>query len=147
MGIFGWLPRRGQKPATTSEAKPEPTLAIYASQPALTAIVVTLIGVDAAQVDEIIDVTTRRFGNRHKIVYLTDSLDFMRFRNRGAIFEYLPSALEQKLHAADISWNAYLARRWRLLVAKWKPVHVISYGQNIDTFLAAAPRMTARTGR
>jgi hypothetical protein len=146
MGIFGWLQRRAQKPAT-AEAEPEPTLAIYASQPALSAIIVTLIGVDAAQVDEIIDVTNQRFGSRHKIVYLTDSLDFMRFRNRGAIFEYLPSALEQKLHAAEISWNAYLAKRWQLLVSKWQPVHVVSYGQNIDAFLAAAPRMTVRTER
>ena len=146
MGIFGWLPRRGPKPATP-EAEPEPTLAIYASQPTLSAIIVTLIGVDAAQVDEIIDVTNQRFGSRHKIVYLTDSLDFMHFRNRGAIFEYLPSALEQKLHAAEISWNAYLAKRWQLLVSKWQPVHVVSYGQNIDAFLAAAPRMTARNER
>lgn len=146
MGIFDWLPRRDPKPATL-EAEPEPTLAIYASQPALTAIIVTLIGVDAAQVDEIIDVTNKRFGSRHKIVYLTDSLDFVHFRNRGAIFEYLPSALEQKLHAAEISWNAYLAKRWQLLVSKWQPVHVVSYGQNIDAFLAAAPRMTARNGR
>jgi hypothetical protein len=144
MGIFGWFSRKDSKP-DASAAEAEPTPAIYASQPDVTAIIVTLIGVDASQIDEIIDVTNGRFGSRHKIVYLTDSLDFMRFRNKGAIFEYLPSALEQKLHAAEISWNAYLAKRWRLLVAKWRPVHVISYGQNIDSFLAAAPRMTPRT--
>ena len=40
-----------------------------------------------------------------------------------------------------------LTRRWRLLVSKWQPVHVIGYGQNIDVFLAAAPPMTARTDR
>ncbi len=146
MGIFGWLSRRGPEPAAP-DAEPEPSLAIYASKPMLTSVVVTLIGVDAAQIDEIIDVTAGRFGSRHKIVYITDSLDFMRFRNKGAIFEYLPSALEQKLHAADISWHSYLAKRWRLLVSKWKPVHVISYGQNIDAFLAAAPRMTTRIER
>lgn len=146
MGIFGWLPQRGPKPATPDEV-PAQTLAIYASQPALSTIIVTLIGVEAEQIDEIIDVTARRFGTKHKIVYLTDSLDFMRFRDRNAIFEYLPSALEQKLHAAEISWNAYLAKRWRLLMSKWQPVHVISYGQNIDAFLAAAPVMTARTDR
>ncbi|ANH07173.1 hypothetical protein [Shinella sp. HZN7] len=146
MGIFGWLPHRGPKPATPDDA-PEQTLAIYTSQPAQTAIIVTLIGIEAEQIDEIIDVTARRFGKKHKIVYLTDSLDFMRFRDRNAIFEYLPSALEQKLHAAEICWNAYLARRWRLLLSKWQPVHVISYGRNIDAFLAAAPPMTVRTDR
>lgn len=146
MGIFGWLSRKDPKPDAPVGAE-EPTPAIYASQPSVTAIIVTLIGVDASQIDEIIDVTNNRFGSRHKIVYLTDSLDFMRFRNKGAIFEYLPSVLEQKLHAAEISWNAYLAKRWRLLVAKWRPVHVISYGQNIDSFLAAAPRMASRTDK
>ena len=99
MGIFGWLPQRGPKPATPDDA-PEQSLAVYASQPALTAVIVTLIGIEAEQIDEIIDVTARRFGKQHKIVYLTDSLDFMRFRDRNAIFEYMPSALEQKLHAA-----------------------------------------------
>lgn len=147
MGIFGWLPRRGSKKPAASDAEPEQSLAIYASKPGLTTILVTLIGLEPEQIDEIIDVTARRFGNRHKIVYLTDSLDFMRFRNRDAVFEYLPSALEQRLHAGEISWHAYLAKRWRLLLAKWKPVHVISYGQNIDAFLAAAPDMATRTGR
>ena len=146
MGIFGWLPQRGPKP-TTPDGAPEQTLAIYASQPALTAIIITIIGIEAEQIDEVLDVTARRFGKKHKIVYLTDSLDFMRFRDRNAIFEYLPSTLEQKLHAAEISWNSYLARRWRLLVSKWQPVHVISYGQNIDAFLIAAPHMTTRTDR
>lgn len=146
MGIFGWLPQRGPKPATPDDA-PEQSFAVYASQPALTAVIVTLIGIEAEQIDEIIDVTARRFGKQHKIVYLTDSLDFMRFRDRNAIFEYMPSALEQKLHAAEISWNSYLGRRWRLLVSKWQPVHVISYGRNIDAFLAAAPPMTPRTDR
>lgn len=146
MGIFSWLSRKDPKPdALDAEASATP--AIHASQPSVTAIIVTLIGVDAAQIDEIIDVTTERFGSQHKIVYITDSLDFMRFRNKGAIFEYLPSALEQKLHAAEISWNAYLAKRWRLLLSKWRPLHVISYGQNIDGFLAVAPHMTLRNNR
>ncbi|MBY3348011.1 hypothetical protein [Rhizobium laguerreae] len=121
-----------------SEAESD-NLHIYASKPDRPCVLITVIGVDDAHLDEIITVTTKKFGATHRVTYVTDSLDFMQFRNRQAVFEYLPSALEQTMHASEIDWGFYLERRWALLMSKWRPVHILSYGQNVEGFIASAP--------
>jgi hypothetical protein len=144
MKFFNWISglRRRREEASSEEESPA-TLHIYASQPAVSCVLITMIGVDEAHIDEIINITKAKFGEKHRIVYVTDSLDFMRFRNQQAVFEYLPSTLEQNLHASEIAWDSYMARRWRLLMSKWRPLHILSYGQNVDAFISAAPRLAA----
>jgi hypothetical protein len=139
MGIRDWLSSRRTK--DTEDGKPAlgKSLNIYASQPGISVVMITIIGVNEAQIDEIIDVTQAKFGRGNRLVYLTDSLDFMKFRNRGVIFEYVPSSLEQRLHSATMPWPSYLEEHWLLLLAKWKPLHILTYGQNIGAFLASAP--------
>ncbi|ASP86856.1 hypothetical protein CDO26_19995 (plasmid) [Sinorhizobium meliloti] len=102
-----------------------------------------MIEVNEAHIDEIIKVTKAKFGAKHRIVYVTDSVDFMRFLNQQAVFEYLPSRLEQSLHASEMAWDSYMARRWRLLISKWRPLHILSYGQNVEAFISATPRFVA----
>ena len=67
------------------------------------------------------------------------------FRRHGVFFEYLPPLSEQRLHAADMPWQAYLRERWGLLLAKWRPRQVLAYGMNIESFLAAAPAAVRTT--
>ncbi|ESY90710.1 hypothetical protein [Mesorhizobium sp. LNHC209A00] len=116
----------------------EDDMHIYRSVAAKPVVMVTVLGVKSDLLEEIIQITSRKFEPKHRLVFLTDSSEFGLFRSNGAIFEYFPPLLEQRLHAAVMPWPAYLAERWALLVAKWRPIHVIAYGQNIDGFLAAA---------
>jgi hypothetical protein len=97
---------------------------------------VSLIDVDARLVPEIIDTTRRRLRRYDRIVYLTDNADFRPFRERGAVFEYLPPLGEMTTHAPDLPWAGYLRNRRILLLAKWYPSLEISYGTPFDVYVA-----------
>ena len=113
-------------------------LHIYRSVAARPVVMVTVLAVQPDLIEEIVQTTCRKFEPEHRMVFLTDSAEFGVFRRNDAIFEYFPPLLEQRIHGAVMPWPAYLTERWALLVAKWRPVHVIAYGQNIDGFLAAS---------
>jgi hypothetical protein len=113
---------------------------IYKSKEETSTIIVTTLGVNPDFLEEIIVTTKRKLpGKSDRLIYLTDNSDFTIFRRHGVIFEYLPPLMEQRLHATDMPWQAYLRERWGLLLAKWRPRRVLAYGTNIDSFLAAAP--------
>jgi hypothetical protein len=133
--------------AGTKKVEDQGSLHIYASQSETTVVMVTMLGVVDSMVEEIIAVTSNKFSGKHRIVYVIDSLDFGPFRKHSAMFEYLPPLSEQKLHAEAMPWHAYLQARWSLLNAKWKPIHILAYGQNIERYLAAAAAATAATTR
>lgn len=112
---------------------------IYRSKGFINTVLIVVIGVDAKLVPEIIDVTKKKFAKTDKLVFLTDDCDFTAFREQAVAFEYMPPLIEQRVHVADMPWQSYLRERWGLLLAKWKPRLILSYGTNIDAFLAAAP--------
>lgn len=100
---------------------------------------VSLIGVEAALVEDILDDTRRAYGRRDRLVYLTDAASFVPFRRQGAIFEYMPPLAEQAAFGADMPWRSYLGERWQLLLAKWAPHRILAFGMTMEAFLAAAP--------
>lgn len=102
-------------------------------------LLVTMLGVMQESIAGIIDRTSAASPGA-KVVYLTDALDFTAFRQRGAIFEYIPPLSEQSRHAGIMNWPHYLRRRWALIEAKWAPTQFHAYGMNFDRFLAAAER-------
>lgn len=102
-------------------------------------IIVSTFTVEQDLIGEIVDVVLKKFGKRNRIVFVTDCADFSVFVQRNAAFEYLPSSLEQGLHKSTMPWRVYLKDRWELLLAKWRPISVLAYGQNIDLFIGNAP--------
>ena len=118
---------------------------IFKSKEGISTIIITTLGVNPGLLDGIIVTTKRKLSRKaDRLIYLTDNSDFTIFLRHGVIFEYLPPSVEQRLHATDMPWQAYLRERWRLLLAKWRPRHVLTYGTNIDSFLAAAPAASVR---
>lgn len=113
---------------------------IYRSKGLVDTVLIVVIGVDAKLVPEIIETTKKKFSKSDKLVFLTDDSDFGAFRAQAVAFEYMPPLIEQRVHIADMPWQSYLRERWGLLLAKWKPRLILSYGTNIDAFLAAAPK-------
>ena len=55
----------------------------------------------------------------------------------------MPSLLQQRLHADVMDWPAYLTERWALLLAKWRPIHIVAYGRNMPAFLAESATLGA----
>ncbi|MFD1987419.1 hypothetical protein ACFSOZ_33910 [Mesorhizobium newzealandense] len=134
--LFSML-RQFSKPRGKTLADDEPY--IYRSRGLLDTVLVVVIGVEAKLVPEIIETIKKKFPKADKLVFLTDDSDFTAFREQAVAFEYMPPLVEQRVHAADMPWQSYLRERWGLLLAKWKPRLILSYGMNIDAFLAAAP--------
>ncbi|WP_313531684.1 hypothetical protein [Shinella sp.] len=135
--ISEWLFRFGKEAESKQDELEPGSLYIYASRPGISVVMITVLGVDPVHIDEIITVTKARFSSGHRLVYVTDTLDFMRFRHQGVMFEYLPPVHEQRMHAESMNWHSYLRGRWKLLLTKWQPTHVLAYGQNADTYLAS----------
>lgn len=135
----------GRKDNKISEVENPGNIYIYKSKTEISTILITTFGVKSDFVEEIIVTTKRKLARKNdRLIYLTDNSDFTMFRRHGVIFEYLPPLIEQRLHATDMPWQAYLRERWSLLLAKWRPRCVLAYGTTIDSFLAAAPAASVR---
>lgn len=115
-------------------------LYILKSKGDISTIIVTTLGVNPEFLEGIIVTTKRKLsGKADRLIYLTDNSDFTVFRRHGVIFEYLPPLVAQRRHANDMPWQAYLREHWGLLLAKWRPSRVLTYGTSIDSLLTAAP--------
>lgn len=139
---IAWLLSRLAKTGKPTALAPEDDLGIYRTVGSRPVVLVTVLGTRPELIEEILTVMRRKFEPAYRLVFLTDSTDFAVFRRFSMVFEYLPSGLEQRVHADAMDWHAYLSERWALLLSKWLPLHIVAYGQNVDAFIAAAPRNT-----
>jgi hypothetical protein len=71
-------------------------------------------------------------------VFITDSTDFSLYVKAGCFYEYLPPIADQVQHASGSAWDTYLARKVRLMLAKWQPERVIACGVAIEDFIRGA---------
>lgn len=126
---------RASEPETGDEAKRE--LCVHDGKKPV--VIVSILAVEQDMIDEIIEVILKKFTKGHRIVFVTDCADFSSFMKNKVAFEYLPAHLVQKLHSDTLSWRIYLQERWDLLLTKWKPSHILSYGQNAQRFIQNAP--------
>lgn len=76
-------------------------------------------------------------------VFVTDHADFTVFVRGGFFYEYLPPVADQLRHASGAAWDVYLARKVRLILAKWQPQRVIAGGVPIEDYI----RRTAEAHR
>ncbi len=102
-------------------------------------IFVSVFGLSAAALEEVLEAVIREGGGSPvSPVFLTDALDFEPFSARGLRFEYLPDGGRRQRFAPDLDWRAYERRRYRLLVEKWRPQSLISFGTPPPPDCAAA---------
>jgi hypothetical protein len=131
------------RPGRLTPVEPVPEPAPPAPAPAADApravIFVTVFGLSSAALEEVLEVVIRE-GKDTPVtpVFLTDSLDFKPFRERRLRFEYLPDGGRRQRFAPDLDWRAYERRRYRLLVEKWRPQSLISFGTPPPADCAAA---------
>lgn len=134
-GWFRELFSRAPEAETGDEAKRE--LCVHNGKKPV--VIVSILAVEQEMIDGIIEVIVKKFSKGHRIVFVTDSADFSSFMKNKVAFEYLPSHLVQKLHPDTLPWRIYLQERWDLLLTKWQPSHILSYGQNAQRFIQNAP--------
>lgn len=135
--MFGKGRTRPQAPQAAEEPAPAPPPVLL----------VTLLDVAEADHPAILARLSEKFGASHKLVFLLSTDDFTPFLRAGAAFETFPSPGQQEQHRRLMDWPGYLAEKWELLLLKWRPGTVISYGSNPDRFLAQARAAAERAGR
>jgi hypothetical protein len=130
--------------ANPEQPRAEPPAAEPAPDAPRAVVFVTVLGLSTAALEEVLEVVLREGRNAPvSPVFLTDSLDFRPFRVRRLRFEYLPDGGRRQRFAPDLDWSAYERRRYRLLVEKWRPRSLISFGTPPPADCAAAIKSLA----
>lgn len=86
-------------------------------------------------IGEVLEQAVREHGTESRLVFVTDDLDFLPFRQRKLVFEHLPSRAERAKHAQHVNWADYLRQRWSILAEKWQATKIVSYGLPPEEFL------------
>ena len=68
-------------------------------------------------------------------VFVTDNPDFSIFVAGRHLYEYFPPIQDQLAHEPGRDWAAYLVRRLRIILDKWRPVTVASMGTDLQAFV------------
>jgi hypothetical protein len=107
-------------------------------------LLVALLEVPDDDHQAIVDHLLGKFGHSHKLVFLLSSDTFTPFLRRQVAIETFPSFQQQSLHQRLIDWPSYLAEKWEMLLLKWQPQTVISYGLNPDRFILRAREISEK---
>lgn len=99
-------------------------------------VLVSLLGLSGAALASAIGVTAAALPPGETPVFVTDDPDFTPLARHGHLYEYLPSPASRKGYPAS-DWEAYFARRIRLVLKKWAPRRIIAAGQPIEAYLGA----------
>ena len=81
--------------------------------------------------------TFRRFS---QVFFVVTCKDLSEFRYRSLIAERLPDLEEIKNFGARRPWPEYLRRRHLILMSKWKPTWLLTYGPTFDEYLKEVER-------
>jgi hypothetical protein len=110
-------------------------------------VLVFLLGVESSDLGRLADLAARSLdGGNDLPVFVVTTLDFAVLRERGLVFEYLPSVAD--LGASDPDdYTTYLRRRLAVLRLKWQAAAEIDLGVPLDTFRERQlERMRVRSG-
>jgi GR25 family glycosyltransferase involved in LPS biosynthesis len=93
------------------------------------AIAAVVVGLEGEALVRVLDLLrAQRAGSDIEPILLTDCDAFGLFRERGLVFEHLPSAGQRRHLAPDLDWDLHLLRRLALIRRKWQPVRIIAFG-------------------
>jgi hypothetical protein len=92
-------------------------------------VLVLAIGINGDDLPRLLDMVATKSREDDVVpIIVTDYMDFVAFRDKGIIFEYLPDDAQRQAHAADLDWKLYELRRLALLRRKWRPINTIAFG-------------------
>jgi GR25 family glycosyltransferase involved in LPS biosynthesis len=113
----------------SSDRVEAPLVPFFKDRPNVRVVMVLAVDVDVEQLPRLLELVaeTTQKGDFVPVV-VTDYADFIAFRNRGLIFEYIPAEARQQAFAADLEWSLYVLRRLAFLRHKWRPMNTIAFG-------------------
>ena len=125
--MFGWLTKKNGQTGARND--------LYQCKPDLgrAPVLITLLAAES----HLVETAIRRHARARSYlpVFVTSTTEHAPLFAAGVIAEYLPSAEVVKRFADAGNWELYLAERWRLLIAKWRPQYTARYGLSFDEYL------------
>ncbi len=97
---------------------------------------VALLDKDGAQIEVFLTRAAAQMARFDRVVYLVNTSDLRPFTRRGAIVEVLVDRQSLALTHESRSPATYLRFRYGFVLQKWRPDWVLSYGTDIDKYLA-----------
>ena len=92
-------------------------------------VAVLLFGLTRNEIEQILPTIQRDCSAKRMVpLCLIDMDAFELMRERGLIFEYLPSADDRDRFDSALNWDLYIQRRLALIRRKWAPVRLIAFG-------------------
>ncbi len=138
-------PQRGTSPTATLRPPPDvqgpslrepPLVPFDGERPGTRVVLVLAIDVVREQLPGLLDMIDKTSRDDGVIpIVVTDCEEFVMFRERGLIFEYLPDEEQQRVHAPELAWRLYELRRLALLRRKWQPANTIAFGARSTALL------------
>lgn len=127
-----WYSYSGESPSL----RPYSSLYQYPDSPLQRTALVLLLEVDQAGVNRFVEEVKARLGRKFDrfIVVLTAS-DFSACRRQGLVVEHFPAARSARALLPHHDWRRYLAQRYEIVIAKWSPDWILSYGEELSTYL------------
>lgn len=106
-----------------------PLVPFERERPEARVVLVLAIDVAAEELPRLLDMIDKTSREDDVVsIVVTDCADFIEFRDRKLLFEYLPNQDQQKAHAPELDWTLYELRRLALLGRKWQPANTIAFG-------------------
>ncbi|WP_138468869.1 hypothetical protein [Poseidonocella sp. HB161398] len=99
---------------------------------------VLLLERDRAGLDRFLDASARPFRRFRRMVFVTTDSDLRPFHDRGLTAELFPSFEDIAASPVRGPWLSYLARRRKILLAKWQPRWQLAYGIDWPAYLERA---------
>lgn len=132
MGVLSVLASRLRRTTTLRRYS---KLYQYPDRPMQRTALILLLGVEQAEVDRFVGEGHERLGRKFdRMVFVVTASDFREFRARGLVVEHFPA---RRPPGTERDWARYLGRRYEIVIAKWSPDWVLSYGLDLATYLTA----------
>ncbi len=134
--LTGLLPQRpaAKEPAPTKPSAPATKAPAPARKRAPPRhVLVTVLGLEGEALERVLVIAETRCAARWaRPILVTDGHDFAPFRRRKLTVEQVVDAETRLLSRPDLPWRTYRRRQYALLVARWRPIAVISFGRSPD---------------
>ena len=129
MGVLSVLSSRLGRPAALRSFS---SLYQYPDRSPQRRALILLLGLEQRAVDQFVAEAHQPLGRRfERMIFLVTASDFREFRARGLVVEHFPSRRPEDTR----DWGRYLRKRYQIVIAKWSPDWVLSYGEDFATYL------------
>jgi hypothetical protein len=108
-------------------------------------VLVTVLQLEDADLVPVIRHLSRIFSKETRLTFVSDSMQLVTFQQNACFVDHLPSLEVMSTYRLSVDWAAYLRERYKLIVSKWQPVLVLTYGASVEDFARQAGSLAGKS--